>query len=75
MICGSRLPMVNGRNAVSVTVLRPLQRRFSRPKIASEQFGRRSRARGQVREHPAAVLDCDLQLIAFERNLVFILTA
>jgi hypothetical protein len=36
-------------------------------KIASEQFGRRSRARGQVREHPAAVLDCDLELVAFEK--------
>ena len=29
-------------------------------------FGRRSRARGQVREHPAAGLDCDLDLVALK---------
>jgi hypothetical protein len=34
----------------------PLQRRFSRPENMSDQFGRRSRARGQVREQPTAIL-------------------
>jgi len=58
-----------------------MQRRFSKRcdhdcnavsvvrKIASEQFGRRSRARGQVREQPAAVLDCDLKLVALPLDL------
>jgi hypothetical protein len=34
----------DGRNAVSVTVLPPLERRYSRPGNVSEQFRRRSRA-------------------------------
>jgi hypothetical protein len=39
-------------------------------KIASEQFGRRSCACGQVREHPASVRDCDVELVALEETRI-----
>ncbi len=36
--------------------------------IVSEQFRRRSRARRQVREHPTAVLDRNLELVALKKG-------
>jgi len=52
----------DGRNAVSVTVSPPMRRRFSRPENSIGAV--RSLARGQFREHPAAALDRDPELVA-----------
>jgi hypothetical protein len=56
----------DGRNAVSVTVLPPLQAVSVVRKIVSEQFRPPVGARRQVREHPLAVLDYDLELVALK---------
>ena len=61
-------------NAVSVTVSPPMQRRFSRPENSIGAV-RPSRACGQVRDHPAAVRDCDLELVALKEIPVFAATA
>ena len=63
-----------GRGNGVTTVATPFQERCHHrcnavsvvSKIASEQFGRRSRARGQVRDHPAPVLDRDLEIVALK---------
>jgi hypothetical protein len=43
--------------------------------IMPHRLGGRSRARRKVREHPAVLLDSDLELVALEENPVFIPTA
>jgi hypothetical protein len=39
-------------------------------KLGFDRLDDRPRARGQMREHPTAVLDCDLELVALDENPV-----
>ena len=57
----------DGRNAVSVTVSPPMRRRFSRPENSVGAFHRRPRP-GAGAEHPAAVLERDLELVALKKT-------
>ena len=56
--------------------LKSAHRSTVRGSEGGEEFRRRrSRTRGQMREHPAAVLDRDLELVALDENPVLSTTS